>query len=82
MLFRSERGQEELNGKLSEAETMRHCLLDDEAQASLETARERLGLSARSLHKVLRVARTIADLAQARLITKEHMVEALSFRKR
>jgi len=80
--MQKERGQEELNGKLSEAETMRHCLLDDEARVSLETARERLGLSARSLHKMLRVARTIADLAQARLITKEHMVEALSFRKR
>lgn len=77
-----ERGQEELNGKLNEAQTMRYCLLDDEATHSFEMAQERFHLSQRSVHKVLRVARTIADLIESKLILKEHLLEALSFRKR
>jgi magnesium chelatase family protein len=42
---------------------------------------EHLGLSARSYHRILRVARTIADLAAESTIHAEHMSEALSFRK-
>jgi magnesium chelatase family protein len=77
-----ERGQAELNGKLNEAQTMRYCTLDPEATQSLELAQQRFGLSQRSIHKVLRMARTIADLADCDLISKEHIIEALSFRKR
>jgi len=80
--MQKERGQSELNGKLNEKETMQFCLLDDKAHADLDMARNRLGLSQRSIHKTLRIARTIADLASAHTISSEHLLEALSFRKR
>lgn len=77
-----ERGQSELNGKLNEEETTRYCRLSKDAHENLNIAQSKLGLSQRSIHKVLRLARTIADLASASLIEKEHLIEALSFRKR
>ena len=77
-----ERGQKELNGKLNEEETMRFCTLNDTANACLESAQSHLGLSSRSIHKVLRLARSIADLESSLEIQKEHIIEALSFRKR
>jgi magnesium chelatase family protein len=60
----------------------RFCLLETKAHESLEMAQNRLGLSQRSMHKVLRIARSIADLAQSEQILQEHLLEALSFRKR
>jgi len=77
-----ERGQSELNGKLNEQETIKFCVLDDTAHAQLEMAQSSLGLSQRSIHKTLRIARTIADLAASAIICPEHLLEALSFRKR
>ena len=80
--MQKKRGQNELNGKLDESNTMRFCTLEAKASESLEMAQSRLGLSQRSIHKVLRIARSIADLAQSELILHEHLLEALSFRKR
>ena len=56
------------------------CPLSPAAAALLEKSIETLGLSARSYHRVLRVARTIADLAQSEQIKDEYILEALSFR--
>jgi len=81
-IMQKERGQNALNGKMNEQETLQYCILDKEAQDTLEMARHRFGLSHRSLHKVLRVSRSIADLAGATTIDKEHLLEALSFRRR
>jgi magnesium chelatase family protein len=81
-VMQKSRGQQELNGKLDEHSTMRFCTLEAKAAESLEMAHSRLGLSQRSIHKVLRIARSIADLAQSELILQEHLLEALSFRKR
>jgi magnesium chelatase family protein len=53
---------------------------DAEARALLLQAAERFHLSARGYHRVLRVARTIADLDQAETVQKHHLAEALSFR--
>lgn len=55
--------------------------LSSETQALLERAAEKLKLSARGYHRVLRVARTIADLALAANVERVHVAEALSFRR-
>jgi magnesium chelatase family protein len=77
-----ERGQERLNGKLTEAETDRFCTLDAEAQGILARAVERFALSHRSIVSIKKVARTIADLEAAETIGKKHLLEALSYRRR
>ena len=57
-----------------------YCVLDSESQEMMRTAMDRLGLSARAYDRILKVARTIADLAQSPNITAEHLAEALTFR--
>lgn len=57
-----------------------HCILEDQAQELLETAIERFNLSARAYNRVLKVSRTIADLAQAQRIRAEHIAEAIQYR--
>jgi len=56
------------------------CALDAEGRKMMTAAADRLGLSARGYHRVLRVARTIADLDGADAIAAPHLAEALSFR--
>ncbi len=56
--------------------------LTPEARTFLELAAQKLALSARSYMKVIRVARTIADLDRSETILKNHMGEALSYRPR
>ena len=68
------------NARMGQAETMAHCRLSARDQALLERAVERLQLSARSLHRILRVARTIADLAGDEAIATPHLTEALGYR--
>ena len=58
----------------------RHCALAPTDQAWLENACERLGLSLRSAHRILKVARTLADLEQAETIARPHLAEALQYR--
>ncbi len=73
--------QHTVNSRLTPAETERHCALDDAERALLHRAVRRLGLSARSHHRVLRVARSIADLAGSGRIESGHLLEALSYRR-
>ncbi len=56
--------------------------LDAGGRALLADAAEAMNLSARGYHRVLRVARTVADLAQSQTITRMHLAEALSYRQR
>lgn len=70
-----------VNAQLGQADTMLHCRLEPRDQALLESAIERLQLSARSMHRILRVARTIADLADSVLIQTPHLTEALGYRR-
>lgn len=58
----------------------RHCPLAAEDQKWLETACERLTLSLRAAHRLLKVARTLADLEQAEAIGRRHLAEALQYR--
>jgi magnesium chelatase family protein len=69
------------NAHLSPKEIGQHCAPSDEAIKLLEAATQRLGLSARAYHRVLKVARTIADLADAEQIGSAHVAEAIRFRQ-
>ena len=68
------------NAKLTSREVRCHCQLDREGLELLKSSVHELGLSARAHDKVLRVARTIADLADSEAIATEHVLEAINFR--
>ena len=68
------------NGRLSPRETNAHCDLADADRALLDQACDRLQLSARALQRILRVARTLADLAGSDAIGTPHIAEAIGFR--
>ncbi len=68
------------NARLSSTELRRVAPLDGAGHALLERAAERLGLSARAITRVRRVARTIADLAGSAAIATVHLAEALQYR--
>jgi magnesium chelatase family protein len=57
-----------------------HCVPGPEVQRLLETAMERLGLSARAYHRILKIARTIADLEGEEAISPAHVAEAIQYR--
>ncbi len=57
-----------------------HCQLQPDDQLWLERACERLGLSLRAAHRILKVARTLADLQQGKSIGRMHLAEALQYR--
>ncbi|WP_288420928.1 YifB family Mg chelatase-like AAA ATPase [uncultured Acinetobacter sp.] len=69
-----------LNQALSPKQLEQFAVLDETSQRMIEMAQQRLNLSARGYHRVLRVARTIADLAQSEMIQSPHLTEALSYR--
>lgn len=77
-----QRGQKELNGKLSDKDIKKYCVLDSESLNLLEKARINYQLSFRSINKVLKVARTIADLNENEIITKNDLLQSLSYRRR
>ncbi len=69
------------NARLSSKEVERDCQPDKAAAQLLETAMARLSLSARAYHRVLKVARTIADLANSETINSAHIAEAVRYRE-
>ena len=69
------------NARLAPADVARHCAPDADGEALLMKATARLGLSARGYHRVLKVARTIADLAGAESIAPRHLAEAIGYRQ-
>ena len=77
-----QRGQIRLNGKLSENEIERYCVLDSQAKAILDSATSKFALSHRSIASIKKVARTIADINAHTDITKKDILEALSYRRR
>lgn len=69
------------NAELSGAEVRRYCRLDKEAAGRMEEAYQRLSFSARAYHRILKTARTIADLAGTEEIEEAQLAEALLYRE-
>ncbi len=68
------------NAHLTSSMLKKYCVMDDGAQKYLKLSFERLGMSARTYDRILKVARTIADLSNEEIIKKEHIFSAISFR--
>ena len=75
-------GRGTCNADMGPAEVRRYCEVDAAAQPLLRAAMQRLQLSARAFHRVLKLACTIADLADAEQIGAAHLAEAIQYRAR
>ena len=69
-----------VNGKMKPPEIRKFCRLKGDAEELLRSAMEEMGLSARAHDKILRISRTIADLAESEEIESGHLSEAINFR--
>lgn len=77
---RFRRGRAKLNAFMTTRQIVRYCSLDPETEMVLKRAADRLHFSARAFHRVLKVARTIADLAGKEMLEPSHLHEAVSYR--
>ncbi|MBN2097010.1 MAG: hypothetical protein JW714_00875, partial [Candidatus Omnitrophica bacterium] len=68
------------NANIKPKQIEKYCYISNEAKELLKIAIYDLGLSARAYDKVLKIGRSIADLAASELITAEHICEAISYR--
>ncbi len=68
------------NSQINSKMIRRYCALDKEGKEIIEMAITKMGLSARAYNRILKVARTIADLAESTLIKTEHISEAVQYR--
>ena len=72
------------NAEMTPTEVREHCQarLDEQAQSLLRLAMAQLSLSARAFHRILKLARTIADMAASDAIESHHLAEAIQYRQR
>ena len=68
------------NARLTPALLKKYCVMSQEASQYLQLSFERLGMSARAYDRILKVARTVADLDSSEIIEKKHIFTAISFR--
>ena len=77
---RFEDGKVTSNAEMGEKEMREYCVLDEECENILRVAFDKLHLSARARARILKVARTIADLDFSERILPDHLYEAISYR--
>jgi magnesium chelatase family protein len=70
------------NADMRVAEIRKYCALDETSRSLMKTAMSQLQLSARAYHRILKLSRTIADLAGSEAIGPSHLAEALQYRPR
>jgi magnesium chelatase family protein len=69
------------NARITTREVEKYCAPDEKGANLLKQAISRLGLSARGYHRILKVARTIADLAGGERVAAAHVAEAIQYRR-
>ena len=70
------------NAEMTPTEVREFCQVEESAQSLLKAAMKQLYLSARAFHRILKIARTIADLENADIIKAHHLAEAIQYRPR
>ena len=75
-------GEAKTNSKMTQEELKKYCIIKEEDKRFLISALENLQISARVYDKILKIARTIADLEGKEDIERKHLLEAISFKKR
>ncbi len=68
------------NAQMGPAQIRKHCVLEEDTKKLLENAIQKLGLSARAYDRILKMSRTLADLAGLENISSEHVSEAIQYR--
>ena len=68
------------NSQMNSRHVKKYCKIDDDSSGLLEAAIDKLGLSARAFNRILKIARTIADLDGKADISSEHVSEAIQYR--
>lgn len=71
-----------VNAELKIRDIEKHCKLSDGDKVLLQMATAKLGLSGRAIHRIMKVARTIADLSNSKKILTQHLSEAISYRQK
>src|SRR4029079_7577601 len=75
-------GALQANADMGPAEVRQFCELDEAGKQLMRAAMKQMNLSARAYHRTLKLARTIADLAESKVIETHHLAEAVQYRAR